>query len=111
MLLEQGIQAAGVCLLVHGPNDGFTLHAAVLEDDHRGNPGNAILLRQVPVLVHVDFHDDRPAIVLTRNFIDPRCECFAGASPGGEKVDQYWLASVDRLFKFDGVGRLAGTIQ
>ena len=111
MLLEQGIQAAGVCLLVHGPDDGFTLHAAVLEEDHRGNHGNAVLLRQIPMLVHVDFYDDRPAIVLTRDFIDPRCECLAGRSPGGEKIDQHWLASVDRLFKFDSIGRLAGTIH
>jgi len=111
MLLEQGIQAAGVCLLVHGPDDGFTLHATVLEEDHRGNHGNVVLPCQIPVLVHVDFHDDRPAIVLTRDFIDPRCECLAGASPGGEKIDQHWLASVDRLFKFDSIGRLAGTIH
>ena len=111
MLLEQGIQAAGVFLLAHGPDDGFTLHAAVHEEDDRGNHGNAVLLRQIPVLVHVDFHDDRPAIVLPRDFIDPRCECFAGRSPGGKKVDQYRLAVADRLFKFGGVGRLGRTIQ
>ena len=72
MLLEQGIQAAGVCLLVHGPDDGFTLHATVLEEDHRGNHGNVVLPCQIPVLVHVDFHDDRPAIVLPRDLVDAR---------------------------------------
>ena len=102
MLLEQGIQAAGVCLLVHGPDNGFTLHAAVLEEDHRGNHGNVVLLRQIPVLVHVDFYDDRPAIVLTRDFIDPRCECLAGRSPGGEKVNQYWFIAIDECFEFRG---------
>ena len=111
MLLEQGIQATGICLLVHRPDDGFTLHAAVLEENHCGNHRDAVLGRQVPVLVHVDFYDDRPAIVLTRDFIDPRCECLAGRSPGGEKIDQYRLASADRLFKFDSIGRLAGTIH
>ena len=72
MLLEQGIQAAGVCLLVHGPDDGFTLHAAVLEEDHRGNHRDAVTVCQSGVLVDIHFNDDRPAIILPRDFVDPR---------------------------------------
>ena len=72
MLLEQGIQAAGVCLLVHGPDDGFTLHAAVLEEDHRGNHGDAVTGSQFGVLVDIHLDDDRPAIVLPRDLVDAR---------------------------------------
>ena len=55
------------------------------------------------MLIDIYFKDDRPAIVLACDLVDARCERLAGASPGGEKIDQYWLVTFDRLFKFDKI--------
>ena len=103
MLLEQCVQATGVGLLVLRSDNWLTLHGSVLDDHHGRKQGDVVLGCQAPVLIDIYFKDDRPAIVLTRDFIDPRCECLARASPGGEKIDQHGLIAVHRFIKIGGV--------
>ncbi len=72
MLLEQRVESTGVVLLVHRSNDWLTRGLSALEEDHRGNHRDAVTVCQSGVLVDIHFNDDRPAIVLSRDFVDPR---------------------------------------
>ena len=71
MLLEQRVESTGVVLLVHRSNHQLD-HTTALEEDHRGNLRDAVTVCQSGVLVDIHFNDDRPAIVLSRDFVDPR---------------------------------------
>ena len=72
MLLEQRVESTGVGLLVHLIYDWLTRGLSALEEDHRGKHRDAVTVCQIGVLVDIHFNDDRPAIVLPRDFVDPR---------------------------------------
>ena len=82
----------------------YSVHdLAVLEEEQGGDGVDAILDREILVVVDVHLADLHLAVVLSGEFVKDWGDHFAGATPFGPEIDQDWLGGFGNfLFKISG---------